>query len=80
MGRAEEALAVQQTLLAGTQKEGAPDGRLFEELAECLQALKRSAEAQVYFEQAYHVLSKEEWVADNQAGLLKRLKEMGKTK
>lgn len=80
MGRTAEALAVQNALLAELGSEGAKDGRLFEELAECLYALNRSVEAQFYFELAYRELSIDPWVVDNQAAALKRIKELGKAK
>lgn len=80
MNRTEEALEVQNILLSELGVEDAKDGRLFEELAECLHALKRATEAQHYFELAYRELSSDEWVVDNQPVALQRLKELGKVK
>lgn len=80
MGRTEEALAAQHALLAELSAANAKDGRLFEELAECLHTLKRPLEAQVYFELAYQELCRDEWVVDNQPDVLKRLKEIGKSR
>ena len=80
LNRTEEALTLQKSLLSELGIGGPRDGRVFEELAECLQTLKRSAEAQPYFGLAYEELSKDEWLMDNQAGQLKRLKELGKVK
>jgi tetratricopeptide (TPR) repeat protein len=80
MNRTEEALAMQKSLLAELGIGGLRDGRLFEELAECLHTLKRSSEAQLYFELAYRELSSDEWVNDNQAVRLKRMKDLGKVK
>lgn len=80
MGRTEEALEVQNALLGELKVSHSKDGRLFEELAECLHALKRSAEAQSYFELAYRELSSDVWVVDNQPVALKRLKDLGKVK
>jgi tetratricopeptide (TPR) repeat protein len=80
MGRPDEALVVQNALLAELGVAGPKDGRLFEELAECLYTLKRSPEAQPYFELAYRELCQDEWVVDNQPAVLKRLKELGKAK
>ncbi|HLD99524.1 MAG TPA: hypothetical protein VJB59_04655 [Bdellovibrionota bacterium] len=89
MGRTELALGIQNDLLTELRAGGAGGagiaggsrgGRLFEELAECLHILKRTAEAQPYFELAYRELSTDTWVVDNQPVLLKRLKDLGKVK
>ena len=80
MGKTEEALAIQNALLAESGPSNAKDGRVFQELAECLHALKRVPEAQVYFDLAYRELSTDDWVVDNQPEMLKRLKELGKSK
>jgi len=82
LNRTQEALAIQQSLLSdsGAGTDASNGGRLFQELAECLHALKRTEEAQPYFERAYHALSKDEWVVDNEAATLKRLKDLGKAK
>lgn len=79
-GKTEEALVIQKALLSEVGIGGRRDGRLYEELAECLQTLKRTSEAQLYFELAYQELSNDEWVADNQPVQLKRLKDLGKVK
>jgi tetratricopeptide (TPR) repeat protein len=79
-GKTEEALSIQQALLAELGIGGARDGRLYEELAECLQTLKRTTEAQLYFELAYRELSADEWIQDNQPVKLKRMKDLGKVK
>ncbi len=79
-GRTETALEIQQALFAELGIGGRRDGRLYEELAECLQTLKRATEAQLYFELAYRELSGDEWVNDNQPVQLKRLKDLGKVK
>jgi tetratricopeptide (TPR) repeat protein len=79
MDRLDDALDIQRAL----EKElgsSASDGRLFEEIAECLQALNQNADARPYFELAYAALSRDEWVADNQPVKLKRLKDLGKVK
>jgi tetratricopeptide (TPR) repeat protein len=80
LGRIEEALSIHRALLAELGIGGVRDGRLYEELAECLHALKHSTEAQLYFELAYRELSNDEWVKDNQPLKLKRLKDLGKVK
>jgi tetratricopeptide (TPR) repeat protein len=60
MNRTEEALAIQKSLLSELGIGGAKDGRLFEELAECLHTLKRESEAEIYFDLAYRELSNDE--------------------
>lgn len=80
LGKIEEALAIQNALLGELDSTMAKDGRVFQELAECLHALKRAPEAQVYFDLAYRELSSDGWVVDNQPEVLKRLKELGKSK
>lgn len=80
MGKTEEALAIQKALVSELGIGGTQDGRLYEELAECLQSLQRTAEAQLYFELAYKALSSDEWVTDNQPVKLKRMKDLGKVK
>jgi tetratricopeptide (TPR) repeat protein len=80
LGKLEEALGSQQVLLAELGIGGARDGRLYEEIAECLQALKRAPEAQLYFELAYRELIGDEWAKENQPQMLKRMKDLGKVK
>jgi tetratricopeptide (TPR) repeat protein len=79
-GKTEEALSIQKALLAELGIGGERDGRLYEELAECLQTLKRTTEAQLYFELAFRELSADEWIRDNQPVKLKRMKDLGKVK
>jgi tetratricopeptide (TPR) repeat protein len=80
MHKPEEALVVLNELLVELQSSNTHDGRLYEELAECLQTLQRPDEAQPYFDLAYKELSNDQWVTDNQPVKLKRLKELGKIK
>jgi tetratricopeptide (TPR) repeat protein len=80
LGRTEEAFEIQKKLLSELGIGGRRDGRLYEELAECLQTLNRSTEAQLYFELAYREFSSDEWITDNQPLKLKRMKDLGKVK
>lgn len=80
IGKTEEALSIQKALLADLGIGRERDGRLYEELAECLQTLRRTTEAQLYFELAYRELSADEWIKDNQPVKLKRMKDLGKVK
>ncbi|MCB9452273.1 MAG: tetratricopeptide repeat protein [Anaerolineaceae bacterium] len=77
LGRVEEALERQQTLL--TRAEAAQDelGYTYEEIGECLLLLNREAEAKPYFARAYGVLSRDSWLVRNESGRLERLRELG---
>ena len=80
MNRIQEALATQQELLTAKSPTPLPMGRLYQEIAECLQTLQRPTEAQPYFELAYQALQQDQWVQDNESEELQRLKAMGKVK
>lgn len=78
LNRIDEALAVQQALLAEIQREGlAPSGFVFEELAECLFIKNSHDEAKEYFRKAYEALSQDIWLKANAADRLQRLRELG---
>jgi len=76
LNRVEEALSKQIALKEEFETAGEVDGFVFEEIGECLLALKRGDEAQPYFAKAYEVLSKDEWLAEQESGRLLRLKEL----
>jgi tetratricopeptide (TPR) repeat protein len=78
LGRLSEALAQQEALYLETASSGQPDGRVCEEVAECLHGLKKAEAAQIYFERAYRALSAEGRLADRHPLQLKRLKTLGK--
>ena len=78
--RFEDALKIQQEILAEVDRSGKKDGGIYEEMAECLSALKRTADAEVYFKLAHAELSLDEWFKDNKPERIKRLKEYGKVK
>lgn len=80
--RTTEALALQEELLAEWEKsEEEPDGYIFEEIAECLLVLGRTAESQPYFAQAYARLHHHQdiWLVaqDPEKERLERLKQLG---
>ncbi len=79
LNQVEEALAMQQELLAEWESGGGVDGFVFEELAECLFALERVHEARNYFQLAHAELVKDTWLAENEAPRLARLKELSGT-
>ena len=74
LGRFDEALAVQQILLAEHESAGQADGFVFEEIGECLLALERADEARPYFAQAYAELSQLDWLEPRR---LARLQQLG---
>ncbi len=79
-GRVEEALARQLALLTEYDLRGTRSGDLYEEIAECLQSLKRPAEAEKYFDLAYREHLSNPPEQDRLPADLKRLKTLGKSK
>lgn len=77
LGRADEALVMQQSLLEEHEAAGTSDGYVFEEIAECLLSLDRPDEARTYFMCAYQELSKDDWLRENESVRLDRLKRLG---
>lgn len=81
LGRTEEALAMQQSLLeeqeATGTSDGSSDGYVLEEVAECLFAQDRPDEARPFFGRAYRELSKDDWLTENEPERLDRLKRLG---
>ena len=78
LGRVEEALAIQQHLLAIYDAEGEQDGYVHEEIGECLLLLGREDEARPQFALAYEVLSKDDWLVAEEPDRLARLKALGR--
>ena len=76
LGRVDEALAVQEKLLADYGEDARADGFVHEELAECLYAVGRRDEARPWFRSA-HELLKESWLADAEPDRLRRLAQLG---
>jgi tetratricopeptide (TPR) repeat protein len=76
MNRIEEALSKQMALKAEFDSIGGSDGYVDEEIGECLLLLKRGDEAKPYFAKAYELLSRDEWLTENEPERLKRMKEL----
>lgn len=57
LNRIEEALSKQKALKDELESAGESDGYVYEEIGECLLALKRDDEAKPYFSKAYEILS-----------------------
>ncbi len=77
LGRTFEALDMQRSLLAEHKSAGTEDGYVYEELAECLLILGKADEARPFFNLAYHELSKDAWLKENEADRLDRLQRFG---
>lgn len=77
LGQYDVALALQRALEADCAAAGAPDGYVYEELAECLLALGRPADAAPHFARAHELLSADAWLAANEAPRLARLAQLG---
>lgn len=78
LGRTEEALAIQQALLAELEAAGAQDGYVPEEIAECLLALDRPDEARPFFAQAHAQLSTDASLSESEPDRLARLASLGR--
>lgn len=76
LGRTEESLEQQQTLLREYETEGGSDGYVCEEIGECLLALGKSDEAKPYFAKAYEALSADAWLQANEPERLQRLQQL----
>lgn len=77
MGRLDEALAQQRALLAADEKDGSPDGYVYEEIAECLYAQKKPDEAKPWFKKAYDELSQDPWLTRDSPARIERLRTLG---
>ncbi len=76
MNRVNEAIEIQETLLAEYERSKQQDGYVYEEIAECLTTLGRLDESKKYFGKAYTELSKDIWLKEKEPDRLKRLKEL----
>ncbi|HXH61231.1 MAG TPA: tetratricopeptide repeat protein, partial [Fimbriimonadaceae bacterium] len=85
MGRVQEALDEQFAIRdnyypsfdPGIHDGAEVDGYLPEEIGECLLALGREEEAKPYFAAAHKLLSKDEWLVENEPERIERLKRLG---
>ncbi|MAE70687.1 MAG: hypothetical protein CME06_09490 [Gemmatimonadetes bacterium] len=77
LGRLDEALGAQESLLDEWKSAGEDSPYVIEELGECLHALGRVDEARPHFREAHELLSKDEWLSENEPERIERLKKMG---
>lgn len=73
--RYDEALTMQEALLADYYSTDDEDGFVSEEIGECLLALNREAEAKHHFKEAYHLLKSISWVGEERLERIKQLAE-----
>lgn len=76
LGNVEQALALQQALLAELDAAGETDGYVHEEIAECLLALSRPDEATPHFAKAYALLSEDTWLVKHEGARIERLRAL----
>lgn len=76
LNRIEEALSKQTALHAEFESAGETDGYVFEEIGECLFALKREDEARRYFNKAHEILSQDKWLVEQEPDRIARLKQL----
>jgi len=78
LGKPDEALAIQERLVTETAAAGdAEDGYMSEEIAECLLALGRDAEATPHFARAADLLGADTWLAAQEPERIDRLRALG---
>ncbi|MEP7291680.1 MAG: tetratricopeptide repeat protein [Chloroflexota bacterium] len=70
------ALAIQQALAAELEQINQQDAYVDEELGECLLALGRADDAKSCFAQAYALLSQDDWLMQNEAPRLERIRAL----
>lgn len=73
LGRIDEALTEQQSLLADHARAGSSDGFVHEEIAECLLALGRAGDSRPHFAAAYGLLARDPWLSGREPERLARL-------
>jgi tetratricopeptide (TPR) repeat protein len=73
-----EALAIQLQLEKDMTQANAPDGYVYEEIAEIYLALDKAADAKPYFAKAASVLGADSWFLESEKARLSRLQEMAK--
>jgi len=77
LGRLDEAEAIQRALATETEAAGAPDGYIYEELAEIALARNDAAAAKPWAAKAYALLKEDIWVKANESAKLARLARIG---
>lgn len=79
LGKTNDALEMQKRLLDEVEEmKVEQDGYIFEEIGECLLLNGKTDEAKPFFAKAYDLLSKDIWLAANEADRLERMKSLSK--
>jgi hypothetical protein len=79
LNRTDEALRELYVIADERKQRSLPnDGYLVEEIGECLLAKGHPDQAQPFFASAYAILSQDEWLLQNEASRIDRLKMLGK--
>jgi tetratricopeptide (TPR) repeat protein len=77
LDRLDEAEAMQRALAAEAERAGAPDGFIYEELAEIAVARHDESAAKPWAAKAYELLKNDIWISANEPKRLARLAELG---
>jgi tetratricopeptide (TPR) repeat protein len=77
--RNSEALEIQHALLMEAEASGGPDGYTHEELGELYLIMGQPHEATPHFAAAFDILSKDDWLLDNEPKRIARLKKLAET-
>lgn len=78
VGRIQEAYDMQKALEQERKEKGLKEGGyVCEELGELLLLMDKADEARPYFQRAYELLSQDQWLVDNEAERLERLRRLG---
>lgn len=80
LGRLQEALTIQQELLAAHEAAGTADGYVSEELGELYLALEDAAQAATHFAQAHRLLSQDSWFVAHEAERLARIEQLSRAR
>jgi tetratricopeptide (TPR) repeat protein len=76
LGRLDEALSIQETLLGEWARGGGEDGYVSEELGELWLEKGRMDLARPHFQEAFRILSQDTWLAEQEPARLARLKSL----
>ncbi|MBT3346610.1 MAG: tetratricopeptide repeat protein [Gemmatimonadetes bacterium] len=80
LDRWQEALTIQQQLLAEHEAAGTSDGYVSEELGELFLALGEATQAATHFAEAHRLLSQDSWFVANESERLKRIELLSRTR
>ena len=73
MGKAQEALKIQEEIILDLQRLNLVNGYVYLEIAECYQAMFLTEQAQPYFLSAHSLLKSDKWYSDNRQHDLERI-------